>query len=28
MILQIAEERAPQELLQLWKDGAIPGGST
>ncbi len=24
MILQIAEERAPQELLRLWQDGAIP----
>ncbi|MCQ4297563.1 hypothetical protein NAU58_18465 [Pseudomonas stutzeri] len=28
LILQIAEERAPQELLQLWQDGAIPGSST
>jgi len=24
MILQIAEERAPQELLRLWQDGTIP----
>lgn len=24
MILQIAEERAPRELVQLWQDGAIP----
>jgi len=23
MILQVAEERAPQELVQLWKDGAV-----
>lgn len=27
LILQVAEERAPDELFQLWKDGAIPGGS-
>jgi len=24
MILQIAEERAPKELLRLWQDGSIP----
>lgn len=28
LVLQIAEERAPQALRQLWQDGAIPGGST
>jgi len=27
LILQIAEDRAPQELMQLWQNGAIPGDS-
>ncbi|EMD99692.1 hypothetical protein GFK97_21145 [Pseudomonas stutzeri] len=27
LILQIAEDRAPQELMQLWQNGAIPGKS-
>lgn len=27
LVLQIPEDRAPQELVQLWRDGAIPGES-